>query len=81
MGDDILAPHAEELPTFEFLEETELFDMVVGVSLDKPVAQSDELNGGLSEVERDALGTQGVVTLFVSIVVLADCQVIGVART
>jgi hypothetical protein len=32
-----LFPHAHELPSFELFEERELFDVVVGVALNKPL--------------------------------------------
>jgi hypothetical protein len=75
---DVLAPHPEELPPFELLEEAELLDVVVGVSLDEPVAQSDELDRGLSQVKGDTLRGEGVVALVVAVVVLTDLEIVGV---
>ena len=75
---DVFAPHSEELPPFELFEEAELLDVVVGVSLDEPVAQSDELDGGLSQVQGDTLSGEGVVALVVAVVVLAYLEIVGV---
>jgi len=41
---DSLLPHAHELPLLELLEEVKLLDAVVGISLDEPLAQLEELN-------------------------------------
>ena len=77
---DVLAPHPEELPPLELLEETQLLDVVVRVALDQPIPQRDELHRRLLQVQRDALSRQGVVTLLVSVMVLAHLQVVGVRR-
>lgn len=41
---DGLLPHSHELPLLEFLEEVEFLDMVVGISLDKPLSERQELD-------------------------------------
>lgn len=52
---DVFAPHPQKLPSFEFFEKAELLDVIVGVSLDEPVTESDELDRRLSQVECDTL--------------------------
>jgi len=37
-------PHSHELPLLELLEERQVLDVVVGVSLDEPLAQGKEFN-------------------------------------
>jgi hypothetical protein len=36
---DSLLPHPHELPFFELLEEIELLDVIIGVSLNKPLTK------------------------------------------
>jgi hypothetical protein len=36
---DLLFPHSHELPFFELLEKAKLFDVVVGVSFNEPLAE------------------------------------------
>lgn len=77
--EDVLAPHAEELPALELLEEGQLLDVVVAVSLDQPVAQSDKLNWTLSQVQSDSLSRECVVSLLISLMILANEQVVRIA--
>jgi len=52
---DVFAPHPQKLPSFELFEKAELLDVIIGVSLDEPVTESDELDWRLSQVECDTL--------------------------
>ena len=36
---DSLLPHSHELPSFKFLKEWKLLDVVVGVTLDQPLSK------------------------------------------
>jgi hypothetical protein len=58
---DGLLPHAHELPLFELLEEAQLFNMVVGVTLDQPLAQRNEFNGDVGFVQCETFTAEGVV--------------------
>ena len=67
---DGFLPHAHELPALELLEEAEILDVVVRVTLDEPLAERHELDRGvLVLIEGEALARDGVVlvtTFFVA---------------
>ena len=52
---DGLLPHSHKLPSFEFLEEGELLDVVVRVSLNKPLTKGNEFNGSVVFIESQTL--------------------------
>lgn len=79
VGENVLAPHSQELPSFELLEEGKLLDVVEGVALDQPVPKGNELLRSLFKVKGDAFGRQRVVALLGSVVVLGDLEIVGVA--
>ena len=58
--DDFL-PHAHELPALELLEEGEVLDVVVRVTLDKPLAQRHEIDGLLLFVQGQTFARDRVV--------------------
>ena len=60
---DTLFPHAHEFPRLELLEEGEVLDMVVGVSLDEPLAEGQELDWCISFVEGQPIARDGVVVV------------------
>lgn len=78
MREDVLSPHAEELPPFKFLEERQLLDVVERVTLDQPVTQCYELNRALLEVESDSFRRESIVALLTPIVVLAHLKIVGI---
>lgn len=52
---DGLLPHPHKLPLLELLEEWQVFNVVVGVSLDQPLAEGKEFNGSIVLVKGEAL--------------------------
>lgn len=46
-----LFPHSHELPSFEFLEEGKLLNMIVGIAFNKPLAQRQKLDGSVVFVQ------------------------------
>ena len=75
---DGFLPHAHELPLLEFLEEVQLLDVVVGVTLDEPLPERKELDRSVILIESEALSGECVVLLCVSFLVGADKQVVGI---
>ena len=60
---DTLLPHAHEFPRLELLEEGEVLDVVVRVTLDEPLAQRHERNGSQLLVEGQTLARDRVVVV------------------
>jgi hypothetical protein len=48
---DSLLPHSHELPFLELLEEAQLLNMVVRVTLNEPLTERNEFNRGVTLVE------------------------------
>jgi hypothetical protein len=48
---DHLLPHTHELPFLELLEEAQLLNMVVRVTLNEPLTERNEFNRGVTLVE------------------------------
>jgi len=76
---DGLLPHAHKLPLFELTEERHLLNVVVRVALDQPLAEGNELNGGVHLVESQTLAGERVVLVLKTFVVGGDLQVVRVA--
>jgi hypothetical protein len=60
---DALFPHAHEFPGLELLEEGEVLDVIVRVSLDEPLAEGEELYWGVSLIEGQSIARDGVVVV------------------
>ena len=46
-----LFPHTHELPALELFEKRQLFNVVVGVTLDQPLSQGQEFDRGVVLVQ------------------------------
>ena len=66
---DRLLPHPHELPLLELLEEVQLFDVIVGVSLYQPLPKAQELDWGVILIESQTFSTQSIVLLCFSILI------------
>jgi hypothetical protein len=75
---DGLFPHAHELPFLELLEEAQLLDMVVGVTLDQPLAQGNKFNGDVGLVECKTFTGESVVLGVVAGIIGDDLEIVGV---
>jgi hypothetical protein len=52
---NLFTPHAQKLPPLEFFEEGKLFNVIIAIPFNEPVAQSDKLNWALFKIERYTL--------------------------
>ena len=75
---DGLLPHAHELPFFELLEEAQLLDVVIRITLNEPLAERDELDGHVILVQGKTLARESVVAALEPLRVADDLQVVGV---
>ena len=75
---DGFLPHAHKLPSFEFLEEWKLLDMVIGVSFDEPLTKRQELYRGIIFIECKALSGESIVLLLISSLVGCHKEIVRV---
>ena len=66
---DRLLPHSHELPLLELLEKVQLFDVIIGVSLNQPLSEAQELNWGVMFIKSQTFATQSVVFLCFSVLI------------
>jgi hypothetical protein len=76
---DGFLPHAHKLPLLKLLEEAEFLDMVVRITLDKPLPKRDKLNRNVVLVECESLARESVVPVFVALTVTDNSEVVGIS--
>ena len=64
---DGLLPHSHELPSFEFLEERKLLDVVVRVSLNQPLSKTDKFYWIVIFIIGEAFATESVIFVWATL--------------
>jgi len=76
---DGFLPHAHKLPLLKLLKEAKFLDVVVRITLDKPLSKRDKLNRDVVLIKGESFSRESIVPVFVALAVANNSKVVGIS--